>query len=220
MIITFHAMSLLVMGLALFALLRHEYFYPVRQVLFLALQTTQDPPLCTTTFTTCNGNSVCTDTDLNNCGSCNSPCYTGTDKCAQGTCQCNDGVFTFPAVPGTCGTQVTGTANQARIFTVTSAGTATFTFDAFLIPDRFVIRQGTLCGPTIYDSGQAANGCASAPCCTAANFPAVPACNALGPNCPAGTGAGSANVPVTPGVYYIISYGVCTNTQYNYNFSC
>jgi hypothetical protein len=107
-------------------------------------------------------------------------------------------------------------------------------FDAFVIPDEFVVRYGSPCGPIAWSSeprGASYRGCAAtSPCCCADLYGGTPACafsNCRGYSgtyyCPAGAGAGTSpqfTIPPTgggPGVatttIYVTAYGLCAETS-------
>ena len=106
-------------------------------------------------------------------------------------------------------------------------------FDAYNVPDEFVVRYGSPCGNQVWDSeprGFSYLGCAAtSPCCCGDLYGGTPACafqNCRSGTifaCPAGAGAGTSPLfaipppPVGSGAttttVYVSAYGLCANTS-------
>ena len=164
-----------------------------------------------------------------NCGSCGIVCPAGA-VCQAGACVCPDnGQPVAPAVAATCGTTYTGLqATSTYKYTVKNGTTYGALYDSFQIPDRFIVRANSACGPLLVDTsftGEWRYGCLqSAPCCpdtlggtcggTGAALYCPPNETAGGP--PGGAGKGTiASLPVPAGStqLYVTAFGVCGGTQ-------
>lgn len=121
----------------------------------------------------------------------------------------------------------------------------TATYDSKEIPDRYVFRADSPCGPVLYDTGftgEWGRGCrASAPCCNATKYSnGGPGClgddSVNGPYCPPSfDGISPAAPPGGPGVgetppiqlplggngkLYATAYGVCGGTLNRLTLNC
>ena len=98
-------------------------------------------------------------------------------------------------------------------------------YNSFVVPDRFVVTDGLICGKPIVDTGftgSTSNGCvARAPCCPTNAFPGCtgtpnqvcpPDPNAV-PQPGGGTGAGTtAPFVAKTSKLHVIGFGVCDST--------
>ena len=196
----------------------------------------QETPLrtaCPTGTTTCSTTStVCitTATDSANCGVCGNACVVGAE-CLAGTCVCAG--TTQPvatATPAPCGRSQAGTlATTTYEYSVKPGGTYAAVYDSYGIPDRYVLRYDSPCGPVAYDTlftGNAAEGCAaSSPCCLASKYPGADCTGVAGKYCPpnpngggpqGGAGGGITPdfiIPPTTTKLYATAFGVCGGTK-------
>ena len=187
------------------------------------------------TATTFCQRSICPtnlQTDPFNCGNCGIVCPTGS-MCSAGVCICTDtGQPVVAALPATCGTSYRGAqAATTYEYAVTPGATYAANYDSFSVPDRFVVRYDSPCGPVVYDTsftGLVSSGCAaSAPCCVSG-----PGCtgtagqfcppNGGGGGPPGGQGAGTIPdqvIPVNTTKLYATAFGVCGGTANTFQLS-
>lgn len=115
-----------------------------------------------------------------------------------------------------------GIGSQTIEYTVVPGGTYRLRFDAYGIPDRFVVRYESICGPVEIDTGfrgQTSSGClASSPCCSPSLGPSCTGTD--GAVCPDGIGTGVTQDFTIPAsintTVYVTGFGVCGGTAYEF----
>jgi hypothetical protein len=150
------------------------------------------------------------------------------------TCVCTGNQLpAFAPTAGTCNTLNQAGISESKEYTVVAGQTYTITYDSFQIPDRYAVVDGTPCGTVLLDTGFTGltdYGCtSSAPCCPSGSASACT--GTAGDVCPAdpkavpqpgGGGGGGTSATFTPTTdkIYIVSFGVCASTAYEYTLNC